>query len=179
MSSKAVGNNPERVDKILGRIILTGYGVTLGWVWVTNLTPYSQFAYNFLFGARRAGVLMDLPFIGGLITEWGVTIATVAAALLFSAVQAGEIWGVWLCLTQRHRVTRQQLIAAMILALVCFGIDLVAVFNFFPPINVPFAQFAAAGAWSQIRWTDLGIGSVILFGGVLYVALWQLVRRLA
>lgn len=179
MAAHSKANNPEKIDALFAWVILLGFGFALGWVYVTNLTPYSQFVQNFLFAQGRADSLLNLPLLGALM-RWAQTpIATLSAALLFAAIQAGEVWGVWLCLVRRHKLSREKLVAALILALCCFCIDLVAVFNFFPPVSVPLPQFLMAGTWSQIIWGDLITGGIILFGGCLYLGLWQLLRRLA
>lgn len=109
----------------------------------------------------------------------GRTIATVIAAFVFAAIQVGEVWGLLLVMRDRTKVSPSQLTAALILSLLCFAIDLIAILNFFPPVSVPLRQFLQAGLFSHILWSELMIGLVILFGGCIYAWIWQLVRRLA
>ena len=178
--STTINNSPHKIDSLAGKALILGFGVFLGAIYITNLTPYSDFAHAFLFGDRAAaGVLLNLPLLGDLIASMSRPIATLIAAFVFAAIQVGEVWGLLLVMRDRTKVSPTQLSAALILSLLCFAIDLVAILNFFPPVAVPLGQFLQAGLFSHILWSELIIGLIILFGGCIYAWIWQLVRRLA
>lgn len=173
--AKAVFNNPERVDTLIGWAILIGAGGVLFYYLALNLFPYAAF-----FGQLIRNLIPEgMPLLGPL-RALATLIGWVVGSMALVAVQSAEAWPVLLGGSPKESRTdrwEQKMFVASTVATFGYAIDAFFCARFWPVLKVPMEQFRFARMWQLIDLGNIATTVVTMFGVAVYVLLWRFVRR--
>ena len=173
--AKAVFNDTERVDTLIGWAILIGPGGVLFYYLALNLFPYADF-----FG-QLVRNLVPADFIGaGILRSVATLFGWVVGSMALVAVQSAEAWPVLLGGSPKETRTdrwEQKMFVASTVATFGYALDAFFCARFWPVLKVTMEQFRFARMWQLIDLGNIATTIVTMFGVAVYVLLWRFVRR--
>ena len=175
--------NPDRVDSLIGKLLLALFAVPLVIVFLMNLGPYQELAWNVIFGWGWLSWLLEFRWIGGILETIAKTLSVLIGGALFLGIQVGEIWPEISALFRNHLKNvpapawARNFGFQVRFSYLCYAGDALACAIFWPPLKVPLSQFRFTAMLQDISFLHIAVGLTTLFGGSLYLKLFKEVRR--
>ncbi|NJN22038.1 MAG: hypothetical protein HC812_13720 [Leptolyngbya sp. RL_3_1] len=178
VNQQSPGQDPKKVDTLMGGAILLAAGLVVGAIAFMNVGPYRDLIYSALTEWGWLSWLYTIPVIGQWLDSAAILLAIIVGAALFAGIQLGEIWPLVSAeKTTKDRKWGRKMLFLVALACCCYALDAVACSFFWPPLKVDFQQFRWAALLSDIAWGNLFVTLVTLFGLSGYVWLWRQIAR--